>query len=406
MDTTTKHTSADEAAAVQPEAGIDRTVTALPPGRIPVAGPWVTEREVRAVAEAAAHDWYAHAGESVRRFEQAFAAKIGVTHALAVPHCTAALHLSMLALGLGPGDEVIVPEATWVATATPIAYVGATPVFADIDPISWCVSAASIERCITPRTKAIVVVDLYGALPDMDAIEALARQHGIAVVEDAAQSLGAHLRGRNAGSFGDIGTFSFHGTKTVTTGEGGMFVTSRDDLAARAAFLRDHGRTPEGFRYFVTEEIAFKYRMGSLQAAFGLAQLERLDELVARKRQIFAWYRERLQDVGGVTLNAEPEGLHNTFWMVTAVLDGAYRLDNRHMMDYFDVRGIDTRPFFPPLSSLPAFAGTSDAAPARERNRVAYELSPRAINLPSALMLEESQIDRVCATFRELLTGR
>ena len=405
MDMTTKQNVVDAAGAVAPASPADATVSVPPSSRIPVAGPWVTEREVRYVAEAAAHDWYERAGESVKRFERAFAEKVGVKHALAVPHCTAALHLSMLALGLGPGDEVVVPEATWVATATPIVYVGATPVFADIDPVSWCVSAESIERCLTPRTKAVVVVDLYGALPDMEAIEALARQRGIAVIEDAAQSLGATWRGRSAGSFGDIGTFSFHGTKTVTTGEGGMFVTNRDDLGKRAAFLRDHCRTPEGFRYFVTEEIGFKYRMSSLQAAFGLAQLERLDELVARKRQIFGWYRQRLQDVGSIAMNAEPEGMLNTFWMVTAVLDRAYGLDNRRMMDYFDARGIDTRPFFPPLSSLPAFAG-SQAVAARERNRVAYELSPRAINLPSALMLEESQVDRVCATFRELLAGR
>lgn len=406
METTIRHLPTDEAAEGVPATVGERTVSVPPPERIPVAGPWVTEREVRYVAEAAANDWYARAGDSVRRFERAFAERVGVKHALAVPHCTAALHLSMLALGLGPGDEVIVPEATWAATATPITYVGALPVFADIDPATWCATAESIERCITPRTKAVVVVDLYGGLPDMDAIEALARHHGIAVVEDAAQSLGAHLRGRSAGSFGDIGTFSFHGTKTVTTGEGGMFVTNRDDLASRAAFLRDHGRTPQGFRYFVTEEIAYKYRMSSLQAAFGLAQLERLDELVARKRQIFGWYRERLQDLGSVTLNVEPAGLHHTFWMVTAVLDRSCGLDNRRMMDYFDARGIDTRPFFPPLSSLPAFAAIPDAAPARIRNRVAYELSPRAINLPSALMLEESQVDRVCATLRELLAAQ
>jgi perosamine synthetase len=395
-----------ETGAVEPAGASPRTVSVPPTGRIPVAGPWVTELEVRYVAEAAANDWYGRAGESVRRFERAFADAVGVKHALAVPHCTAALHLSMLALGVGPGDEVIVPEATWVATATPIAYVGATPVFADIDPVSWCVTAESIERCITPRTKAIVVVDLYGGLPDMEAIEALARRHGIAVVEDAAQSLGAYWHDRSAGSFGDIGTFSFHGTKTVTTGEGGMFVTNRADLFERAAFLRDHGRTAADFKYFVTDELAYKYRMSSLQAAFGLAQLERLEELIARKRQIFSWYRERLQDVGGVTLNVEPAGMRHTFWMVTAVLDRAYGLENRRMMDYFDAHGIDTRPFFPPLSSLPAFASAPDAAGARARNPIAYELSPRAINLPSALMLEEPQVDRVCAALRELLAGR
>jgi perosamine synthetase len=392
----------DTATAAPP----DRTVTAINVPRIPVAGPWVTDREVRYVADAAANDWYGNAGAAARRFEQAFAAAVGVKHAIAVPHCTAALHLSMLALGLGPGDEVIVPEATWVATATPIVYVGATPVFADIDPVSWCVTAESIEGCLTPRTKAIVVVDLYGGVPDMGPIEALAKERGLAIIEDAAQSLGAVWQGRQAGAFGDIGTFSFHGTKTVTTGEGGMVVTNRSDLFERAAFLRDHCRTPHGFRYFVTEEIGYKYRMSSLQAAFGLAQLERLEELVERKRAIFGWYRERLQDVPGLTLNAEPTGMRNTFWMVTVVLDRSYGLNNREMMDEFDARAIDTRPFFPPLSSLPSLASAPDAAPARTRNTVAYDLSPRAINLPSALMLEETHVDRVCTALRELLVQR
>jgi perosamine synthetase len=358
---------------------------------------------VRYVAEAAAQDWYGNAGASARRFEQAFAAAIGTRHALAVPHCTAALHLSMLALGLGPSDEVIVPDATWAATATPIVYVGATPVFADIDPTSWCITAESIERCLTPRTRAIVVVDLYGGVPDMEPIEALARRHGLAIIEDAAQSIGAEWRGRKAGTFGDIGTFSFHGTKTLTTGEGGMVVTDRADLFERAAFLRDHCRTPQGFRYFITEEIGYKYRMSGLQAAFGLAQLERLPDLIARKRATFAWYRDRLQQVPGLALNAEPSAMFNTYWMVTVLLDRSYGLDNRRMMEYFDGLGIDTRPFFPPLSSLPAFSRFSDPATAMVRNPVAYDISPRAINLPSALMLEEGQVERVCDALRRLL---
>jgi perosamine synthetase len=374
--------------------------------RIPVAGPWVTEREVRYVAEAAANDWYGHAGESLRRFEAAFAESVKVKHAIGVPHCTAALHLAMLAFGLGPGDEVIVPEATWAATAAPIYYVGATPVFADVDPLTWCVTAESIARNITERTRAIIVVDLYGAIPDMPAIEELARHHGIPILEDAAQSIGADLGGRKAGSFGDIGTFSFHGTKTVTTGEGGMLVTNRTDLYERCAFLRDHGRTPEGFRYFEVNEVAYKYKMSGLQAAFGLAQLERLEELVGRKRDIFSWYRQRLDDIPGLTLNIEPPGMRNTYWMVTMVVDRSYGITNRHMMAHFDRRSIDTRPFFPPLSSLPAFAAATDAMAARTRNAVAYDLSPRALNLPSALMLDEAQVDRVCSGVRELLIQR
>ncbi|HXU83374.1 MAG TPA: DegT/DnrJ/EryC1/StrS family aminotransferase [Polyangia bacterium] len=371
--------------------------------RIPVAGPWVTEREVRYVADAAANDWYGRAGEWLKRFERAFADSVGVKYALGVPHCTAALHLAMLGFGIGPGDEVIVPESTWVATATPIFHCGATAVFADIDPLNWCITAEAIERCLTPRTKAIITVDLYGGIPDMPAIEALARRKGIPILEDAAQSIGADLNGRKAGAFGDMATFSFHGTKTVTTGEGGMLVTDSKQHFDRCAFLRDHCRTPESFRHFVTLEIGHKYKMSGLQAAFGLAQLERLDELIARKRTIFGWYKERLAGIPGLTLNQEPPGLKNTFWMVTMVLDRKYGLDNRQMMAYFDGLQIDTRPFFPPLSSLPAFANVPDAGPARARNVVAYDLGPRALNLPSALLLEEAQVDRVCTAVRELL---
>ena len=173
-----------------------------------------------------------------------------------------------------------------------------------------------------------------------------------------------------------------------------------------APFLRDHGRTPEGFRYFEVDEVAYKYKMSGLQAAFGLAQLERLDELVGRKRDIFSWYRQRLEDIPGLTLNIEPPGMRNTYWMVTMVVDRSYGITNRQMMEHFDRRAIDTRPFFPPLSSLPAFAAAPDAMAARTRNGVVYDLSPRALNLPSALMLDEAQVDRVCAGVRELIVQR
>ncbi len=381
-------------------------MSVTPGTRIPVAGPWVTEREVSYVAAAAASDWYGHAGESLRRFERAFAEHVGVKHAIGVPHGTAALHLAILALGVGRGDEVIVPEATWAATAAPICYGGATPVFADVDPATWCVTAESIAQNITPRTRAIIVVDLYGGIPDMPAIRDEAARHGIPILEDAAQAIGAERDGRKAGSFGDVAAFSFTGTKTVTTGEGGMLVTDRTDLYERSAFLRDHCRTPESYRHFETAEVGYKYKMSGLQAAFGLAQLERLEELIARKRDIFSWYRQRLADLPGLTLNVEPPGTFNAYWMVTMIVDRSYGLDNRQMMDHFDRHEIDTRPFFPPLSSLPAFAGTPDAVPARERNAVSYDLGPRGLSLPSALLLQESQVDRVCAVVRDLLRRR
>ena len=376
-----------------------------PNEHIPVAGPWVSDLEVEYVAQAAANDWYKNAGQSVKRFEQEFAAYLGIRHAAAVPHCTSALHLAMLCLNIGPGDEVIVPESTWVATAAPIAYVGAEPVFADIDPSTWQISAASVERCVGPRTKAIVTVDLYGGMPDMDAINAIAKPKGIAIIEDAAQSIGSSYKGHAAGTLGDISTFSFHGTKTLTTGEGGMFVTDRDDLFERAARIRDHGRTAADFKYFVTSEIGHKYRMGSLPAAFGRAQLQRVNELIERKREIFSWYEARLSGIQGIQLNARVADVGNTFWMVNAVLDSSYDLTTLQLMQLFDAKEIDIRPFFPPLSSLPAFAKYHSVVDACVQNPVAYDLAKRAINLPSALMLTEAQVDRVCTVFRSILNN-
>ncbi|MCV7171934.1 DegT/DnrJ/EryC1/StrS family aminotransferase [Mycobacterium manitobense] len=369
--------------------------------RIPIAGPWVSDVELRYVAEAAENDWYGNAGQSVTQFETEFARYLGVDYAAAVPHGTSGLHLAMLALGIGPGDEVIVPESTWVASAAPIVYVGATPVFADVDPETWCLSAESLAERIGPNTKAIVTVDLYGGVPDMRAIRSVAGN--LPIIEDAAQAIGARWIDEPAGRLGDIGIFSFHGTKTMTTGEGGMVVTSRPDLSDRVARLRDHGRSPANFRFFVTDEIGFKYRMGSLAAAFGRAQLTRIDELVAKKKQIFRWYEARLKDVPGIRLNTEPTDVTNTFWMVTAVVEPSYELATGQMIERLDSVGIDTRPFLPPLSSLHAFDAVGTRGVGASSNPVAYDLAGRALNLPSALMLDETHVDRVCSEFRSLL---
>jgi perosamine synthetase len=359
--------------------------------RIPVAGPWITQKEIDYVADAAAHAWYANANVYNERFERAFADYLGVRFAVALPSCTSAIHLSLLALGVGPGDEVVVPDVTWIASAAPAIYVGATPVFADIDPDTWCLSAESFAECITPATRAVIPVDLYGNVADLDGIREVADRHGIAVIEDAAEAIGSESGGRKAGSLGDTGVFSFHGTKTLTTGEGGMLVTDREDVYRRVQFLRDHGRPP-GDKRFDNTEVAYKYKMSSLQAALGLAQLERIDELVARKRRIFHWYRARLP---GFTLNCERPGVKNTYWMVTAFADPP-GLDKYRLMALLGERGIDSRPFFNPLSSLRAFAGSEQARRARDRNHVSYAVSPYGINLPSGFNLTEADVDRVC----------
>lgn len=372
--------------------------------RIPISGPWISEKEIAYVTDAVTNAWYSNANVYHDRFERAFADYIGVRHAISLPSCTSAIHLSLLAMGVGPGDEVIVPDITWIASAAPVSYVGATAVFADVDPHTWCLAADAFEACITPRTKAVIPVDLYGNLPDWTALRAVAERHGVAIIEDAAEAIGTTFEGRKAGAFGDTGVFSFHGSKTLTTGEGGMLVTDRDDLRQRALILRDHGRKP-GDRFFFNSEVGFKYKMSSLQAALGLAQLERAEELVARKRQIFEWYRARLGNIAGLGLNHEAAGTRNTYWMVTAILPESSGLKKDRLMELFQREGVDTRPFFHPLSAIPAYANDPQAERARARNRVSHAISPRGINLPSALNLTEAQVDRVCGLLRQFMNA-
>lgn len=370
--------------------------------RIPVAGPWITQKEIDCVADAAANAWYENSTSYHERFERAFADYIGVRFAVALPSCTSAIHLALAALGVGPGDEVVVPDITWIASAAPVGYVGATPVFADIDPQSWCLSAESFAACVSARTKAVIPVDLYGNMPEMEALRAVASRHGVAIIEDAAEAIGSEYDGRKSGSFGDAGVFSFHGSKTLTTGEGGMLVTDRDDLYRRVLVLRDHGRLP-GDRMFRNSEVAYKYKMSALQAALGLAQLERIDELLDRKRAIFSWYRDSLAGVDGVTLNREAPRIRNTYWMVTAIFDRSLGLAKEDVMSELYGQGIDCRPFFHPLSSLPAYQGRPEAEQARRRNEVSYDLSPRGVNLPSALSLTRKDVDRVCHALKHRL---
>ena len=370
--------------------------------RIPVAGPWITEKEISYVTDAVTNAWYGKANTYHDRFEKAFADYVGLSYAISLPSCTSAIHLALLALGIGPGDEVIVPDATWIASAAPITYVGGTPVFADIDRQTWCMSGETLEACVTPRTKAVIIVDIYGNMPEMKGLLEVARKLGLAVIEDAAEAAGAEYDGRRAGSFGDAGVFSFHGSKTLTTGEGGMLLTDDEAIYRRVLFLRDHGRKP-GDNQFWNTEVAYKYKMSSMQAALGLAQLERLEELIGRKREVFAWYKQELEGVEGITLNYELPGAKNGYWMVTVLLDRNYGIEKDALQQQLSDKNIDSRPFFHPLSSIPAYAHLPQTQAARARNRVAYEIAPYGINLPSALNLTTDQIEYVCDTLKDLL---
>lgn len=360
-------------------------------GRIPVAGPSITEREIAFVLEAVRHGWYEQANTFQERFEQAMAKHVGLPFAVSTPSCTSAIHLALLALQVGPGDEVIVPDLTWIGSAAPITYVGATPVFCDVDPVTLCLTPKAVEDCLTPRTRAVISVDLYGAMPDYAALRALLWPKGVALIEDAAEAIGSTRDGVPAGGWGDLSVFSFHGSKTVTTGEGGMLLL-RDPAMHRAVLtLREHGRVPGG-RLFWNELVGFKYRMNGISAALGLAQLGRLAELVELRRQLWRWYRERLEPAG-LTVNPEPPGLFNSVWMVTTLIPD---LPKESMIRWLGAEGIDARPVFYPLSALPAFEAWPSARDARRLNRVAAGASAGGVNLPTAAVLTEAQVDRVC----------
>jgi perosamine synthetase len=372
--------------------------------RIPIAGPSIGPKEIAYVTEAVESGWYERANEFPSRFEKAFAAHVGVRFAVALPSCTSAIHLALTAHGVSAGDEVVVPDLTWIASAAPVSYVGASPVFADADPETWCVTAASVARRLTHRTKAIIAVDLYGSMPPLAEIRRLADDKGLLLIEDAAEALGSTLGGRPAGSFGHVGVYSFHGSKTLTTGEGGMLVTDDEKTYARVQVLRDHGRAP-GQKMFWNTEVAFKYKMSALQAALGLAQLERLDELVGKKREILGWYREELRDLPWITLNAEPSGMINSYWMATTIFPARPENEKETIIRRLAEGGIDSRPFFYPLSTIPAYADLPAAAVARREHSRMHEISRYGINLPCALRLTRADVATVARALRSVVVA-
>lgn len=363
-----------------------------------MAGPWITEHEIKVVEDCMRNGWYNY--HYVETFQKEFAAYHNRKYGIMTPNCTMAIHLLLTAMGIKDGDEVIVPECTWIATAAPITYLRAIPVFCDIDPVNWCLDPVSVEKSITPRTKAIIPVDIYGNMPLMDDLIAVAKKHSIPIVEDSAEALGSLYKGVRAGKFGIGSVFSFHRTKTVVTGEGGMLLLDDDNLFDRCMFLRDHGRKASGPAYF-NYEVTYKYMPFNLQAAMGYAQFQRIDELVAKKRWIFQLYKEKLADIDDIQFNAEPDGVFNSVWITGLLIGKSYKMDKLQAMAKLQALELPTRPFFYPLSSLPAYPEQDDVY--RPRNPNAYDICARGINLPGSLIMTEEQIDCVCKGIRTIL---
>ncbi len=355
--------------------------------RIYYTKPSITDLEIGYATDAATHGWGERCYEYIQRFEQLFQQHLGVRYAIATSSCTGALHMGLAALGVGPGDEVILADTNWIASLAPIHHLGATPVLIDVCADTWCIDPAKAEAAITPRTKAIIAVHLYGNLCDMDALLAIGERHGIPVVEDAAEAIGSKWQGRAAGSIGAFGAFSFHGTKTLTTGEGGMFVTQNKALYEQVLSLSNHGRDKNQSKQFWPDMIGFKYKMSNIQAAIGCAQMERIDDLIAAKRRVFSYYAQHLSGLP-LAMNPEKSGTVNGFWMPTIVVDQKQRFDRETLLADFKADDIDGRVFFWPLSMLPMFLQIPE-------NVVSYGLYPRAINLPSYHDLDEPGMQRV-----------
>lgn len=362
--------------------------------RIYYTKPSITELEVRYATDAAANGWGEKCYDYIYRFEVAFKAHLGVNYAIATSSCTGALHMGMAALGIGPGDEVIMADINWIATASPVVHLGAKPVLVDILPDSWCLDPELVEKAITPRTKAIVAVHLYGNLCDMDRLLAIGEKHGIPVIEDAAEAIGSVYHGKRAGSMGKFGAFSFHGSKTLTTGEGGMFVTDDPALFEHVLTLSNHGRARGQTKQFWPDMVGFKYKMSNIQAAIGCAQLERIDELIAAKRRVFEAYAKRLGNLP-VRMNPEPPNMTNGYWMPTVVVDPGVTFDREALLAAFKADQIDGRIFFWPLSML-GFVSTANTP-------IAHDIHRRAVNLPSYHDINDEEIDRVVSVFAAAL---
>lgn len=357
----------------------------LMPVSIPVYQPWITDAEKRNVMDCLESSWISSKGRYISEFETRFAATIGVRHAAAVSNGTVAMHLAMLALGIGPGDEVIVPTFTYIASVNPALYVGATPVFVDSEPGAWQIDPAMIEAAITPRTKAIIVAHLYGHPADMPRIQAIARRHGVRLVEDCAEALGARIAGVHTGSWADISAFSFFGNKTITTGEGGMVTTHDPELDDRVRRLKGQGLAAN--RTYWHDLVGYNFRMTNICAAIGCAQLERLDRILLEKRRVADGYRRafagspvRFHD------SISPEMEHG-FWMCSILVPRADQRDP--LMARLAAHGIETRPGFYPVHTMPMYTRFPGEFP------VAVDLASRAVNLPSWPMLSDEQVASV-----------
>jgi perosamine synthetase len=361
---------------------------------IPVSKPVLIGNEREYVLDCLDSSWISSNGKYIELFEKRFADYLGIKHAVSCCNGTVALHLALLSLGIGSGDEVIVPTLTYVATANAVKYTGATPVFVDCDPVTWNMDPGKLETLITPKTKTIVPVPLYGHPCDMDPIISIAKKHDLFVVEDAAEALGAQYKGRMCGSIADISTFSFYGNKTITTGEGGMVVTNDDDLAEKVRLLKGQGMDPQRRYWFPI--VGYNYRMTNIEAAIGLAQLENVQTFLDKRRLIADWYADRLKEIRGITLPVEKSYASHSYWMYSILIEDECGKSRDEMMNWLADNNIETRPFFYPMHVMPVYEDKT-----AKHLSTAVSIASRGINLPTYYELEENDVEFISTELRK-----
>ena len=368
---------------------------------IPVCEPLLSGKELAYVTDCLKTNWISSKGKYIEEFEQKFARYCGCRFGVSTTSGTTALHLAIASLGIGKGDDVIVPTFTMAATVFAIIYTGAKPVLIDSEPETWNIDVGKIEEKITPQTKAILPVHIYGHPCDMNPILDIAGRYGLYVIEDAAEAHGAEYKGTRVGGLGDIGCFSFYANKIITTGEGGMVVTNSEEIAARARSLKDLAYSTK--RRFLHIDMGFNYRMTNIQAAIGLAQFERIEEMIGRRRKNAYLYNSLLKDVEGIRLPVEKEWAKNVYWMYSILVEDKFGFDRDEVMSRLNEKGIETRTFFIPMHQQPVFTGMGlfDG----EIYPVSEEFSQRGLYLPSGSGLSEEQIGYICRVLKEMRRG-
>ena len=368
--------------------------------QIPLVQPELNGNELEYITDCITTNWVSSQGKYVRKFEEIFGDYVGCKNTLAVSNGTVALHLALVALGVGKGDEVIVPDLTFAATVNSVLYSGATPVLVDVDPLTMVINTELISDAITDKTKAIIPVHLYGYPAELDRIMAIANKHNLLVIEDCAEALGSIYKGSHVGIYGHAATFSFYGNKTITTGEGGMLLFRDSSIFNHAKILRDHGMSPQ--RRYWHDQVGFNYRLTNMQAAIGVAQLERIDFFIDKKRWLASQYHQRLIDIPQLQLPVEPDQSQslNSYWLYTVILIPECVNKRDKVLEILNSRGIEARPVFIPMHRMPPYIQYALSSGGYDSSNY---LSDCGLSLPSSIAITENEINHVCSTLRSAL---